>query len=70
MIKIYFSTKGVAIDVGNQEIIERPCFATNGVAIFEDLLEFNDKDGLIENLGKYNVQDWEEKKYLSVLASH
>ncbi len=60
LIKIYFSSKGVAIDVENQEIIEAPRFATNGVATFEEPLPFNDKEGLLEILEKHNVQDWKD----------
>ncbi len=60
LIKIYFSTKSVAIDVENQELIEKPRFATNGVATFEDPLPFTDKEGLLEILEKYNVQEWKE----------
>jgi len=60
LIKIYYSTKAVAIDVGNNELLEKPRFATNGVAIFEDPLPFDDKEGLIEILEKYQVQEWKE----------
>lgn len=60
LIKIYFSTKSVAIDVGNNELYEKPRFATNGVTIFEEPLLFNDKEGLIEILDKYRVQEWKE----------
>ncbi len=60
LIKIYFSTKAVAIDVGNNELLEKPRFATNGVTIFEDPLPFDDKDGLIEILEKYQVQEWKD----------
>ena len=60
LIKIYFSTKSVAIDVENKELLENPRFATNGVTIFEDPLPFDDKEGLIEILEKYRVQEWKE----------
>ena len=60
LIKIYFSTKNVAIDVGNKELLEKPRFATNGVTIFEDPLPFDDKEGLLEILEKYRVQEWKE----------
>lgn len=35
LIKIYYSTKSVAIDVGNHELYEIPRFATNGVTILK-----------------------------------
>ncbi len=58
LIKIYFSTKAVAIDVGNNELLEKPRFATSGVTIFEEPLPFDDKEGLLGILEKYNVQEW------------
>ncbi len=60
LIKIYYSTKAVAIAVENNELLEKPRFATNGVTIFEDPLPFDDKEGLIEILEKYQVQEWKE----------
>lgn len=60
LIKIYLSTKSIAIDVGNNELYEKPRFSTNGVAIFEDPLPFDDRGGLLKILEKYNVQAWEE----------
>jgi len=60
LIKIYLSSKGVAIDVKNNELYEKPRFSTNGVATFEDPLQFHDKEGLLEILETYHVQEWKE----------
>lgn len=43
LIKIYFSNGNIAVDVGNNDLYETPRFATNGVATFEEPLEFDDK---------------------------
>lgn len=60
LIKIYYSSKGVAIDLKNNEIYAEPQFSTNGIATFEEPLEFHDQEELLEILEKYNVQEWKE----------
>lgn len=58
LIKIYFSAKGVAIDVGEKEIYIDPIYASNGIDTFEGTVDFDDKEGLIDIIEKYNVQKW------------
>lgn len=60
LIKIYFSTKSVAVDLKNNELYEKPRYSTNGITTFEETLEFYDQEGLIRILKEYNVQKWKE----------
>lgn len=60
LIKVYFSYKGIAVDVKNKELYEKPRFSTNGVTTFEDPIKFEDKEGLVDILEKYDVQQWKE----------
>src|SRR5699024_1630883 len=50
LIKIYFSAKNIAVDIEEHEIYMDALYSRNGIDTFEDTIELNDKEGLINIL--------------------
>src|SRR5699024_7836620 len=55
-IEIYFSAKNIAVDVEEHEIYMDALYSRNGIDTFEDTIELNDKEGLINIREKYDMQ--------------
>ena len=60
LIKIYFSAKNIAVDIEEHEIYMDALYSRNGIDTFEDTIELNDKEGLINILEKYDIQKWKD----------